>query len=104
MRISILAMAGAALLPAATVTYHKDVAPILDKRCVECHRKGEAAPMPLGTYQEVRPWAAAIRQAVLSTKMPPWLADPKFGHFRNDRRLSEGRETDARYLGAKRRA
>ncbi len=89
-RISVLAMAGAALLPAATVTYHKDVAPILDRRCVECHRKGEAAPMPLGTYQEVRPWAAAIRQAVLSAKMPPWLADPKFGHFRNDRRLSEG--------------
>ena len=78
-----------ALLPAASLTYHKDVAPILEKRCVECHRKGEAAPMPLTSYTEVRPWATAIGQAVLSAKMPPWLADPKFGHFRNDRRLNE---------------
>lgn len=85
---------GAVLLIAAAgaygeTTYSRDVAPILNRRCVECHRKGEAAPMPLTSYREVRPWAAAIREAVLATKMPPWLADPAHGSFRNDRRLSE---------------
>ncbi len=91
----------AALLPAASLTYHKDVAPILERRCVECHRKGEAAPMPLTSYTEVRPWAAAIGQAVLSARMPPWLADPKFGHFRNDRRLTEAeKQTISTWAGS----
>jgi hypothetical protein len=76
-------------LAAAPLTYHKDIAPILGKRCIECHRHGEAAPMALTSYAEVRPWARAIREAVLSAKMPPWLADPRYGHFRNDPRLTE---------------
>ncbi len=71
------------------ITYAKDVAPILDRRCVECHRSGEVAPMAFTTYAEVRPWARAIREATTSRKMPPWLADPHFGKFLNDRRLSE---------------
>ena len=74
---------------AATPTFSKDVAPILYSRCVECHRSGEAAPMAFASYAEVRPWAKAIRQAVLTRTMPPWLADPHFGSFRNDRRLPE---------------
>lgn len=95
------AAAGSLFAANATVTYHKDVAPILHQRCVECHRKGEAAPMAFGSYQEVRPWAAAIREAVISTKMPPWLADPKYGHFRNDRRLSAAeKETVAAWVKA----
>src|ERR1035441_3949223 len=69
-------------------TYAKDVAPILFRRCVECHRTGEAAPMPLVTYKEARPWAKAIRQSVLTKRMPPWLADPSVGHFANDRTLA----------------
>ena len=73
---------------AARVTFTKDVAPILYKRCVECHREGEVAPMSLLTYQEVRPWAKAIREKVIERAMPPWLADPRYGHFENDRRLS----------------
>lgn len=93
MVLAVRFVAAAIILPAqlaaAALTYHRDVAPIIEKRCIECHRKGEAAPMSLRTYQEVRPWAAAIRQAVLAAKMPPWLADPRYGHFRNDRRLSE---------------
>ena len=71
------------------VTYTKDVASILNKRCLECHRKGEVAPMAFTSYQEVRPWAKAIREAVMARKMPPWLADPHFGVFSNDRRLSQ---------------
>ena len=70
-------------------TFSKDVAPILYSRCLECHRQGEAAPMAFTTYREVRPWAKAIKQAVLTGKMPPWLADPHFGAFRNDRRMPD---------------
>ena len=75
--------------PNFTPTFTKDVAPILYNRCVECHRPGEAAPMALRTYKEVRPWAKAIRQAVATRTMPPWDADPAINHFANDRRLSE---------------
>jgi hypothetical protein len=71
------------------VTFSKDVAPILQKNCQGCHRPGEAAPMSLETYQQARPWAKAMKQAVLSRKMPPWFADPQYGHFRNDRSLAQ---------------
>jgi hypothetical protein len=74
---------------AGTPSFSKDVAPILYNRCVTCHRPGEAAPMSLRTYSEVRPWAKAIKQAVASRTMPPWDADPNVGHFANDRRLSD---------------
>ncbi len=70
-------------------TFSKDIAPILNQRCVECHRAGEAAPMPLGSYKEARPWAKSIKQAVVSRTMPPWSADPAVGHFKNSRRLSD---------------
>ncbi|MDQ6676247.1 MAG: thiol-disulfide isomerase [Acidobacteriota bacterium] len=71
------------------VTFSKDVAPILQGNCETCHRPGEAAPMSLRTYQESRPWAAAISEAVTLKKMPPWFADPKYGHFANDRSLKQ---------------
>jgi hypothetical protein len=70
-------------------TYTKDVAPILNNRCVECHRPGEVAPMPLLSYKQVRPWAAAIKEKVLTRTMPPWLADPHYGQFKNDRRMTQ---------------
>jgi hypothetical protein len=66
------------------VSFYKDVLPILQGRCQGCHRPGEAAPMSLLTYQNARPWAKAIREAVLQHKMPPWSADPGLGRFRND--------------------
>lgn len=68
-------------------TFYKDVLPVLQSRCQECHRTGEGAPMSLLTYQQTRPWAAAIRTAVLSGKMPPWHADPHVGNFSNTRIL-----------------
>jgi len=71
------------------VTYAKDVAPILNKNCVTCHRPGEVAPMSLMSYKEVRPWAKAIREQVAQRVMPPWFADPKYGEFSNDCRLSD---------------
>ena len=70
-------------------TFHKDVLPILQRNCQSCHRTGEVAPMSLLTYNEARPWAKAIKAAVLSKKMPPWFADPQYDHFANDRRLKQ---------------
>src|SRR5690348_799817 len=80
--------ATAASIPSAT-SYYKDVVPILQARCQGCHRPGEAAPMSFLTYKETRPWAKAIREAVLTRKMPPWLADPHYGKFANDRSLTQ---------------
>ncbi len=74
---------------AARVTFTRDVAPIFYQHCAECHRPGQIAPMSLITYQEARPWAKAIREKVLDRSMPPWLAAPGFGHFENERRLSQ---------------
>jgi hypothetical protein len=74
---------------ATPVTFSKDVAPILFKNCVVCHRPGEVAPMSLLSYKDVRPWAKSIRQVVIERTMPPWLADPGHGEFSNDRRLSQ---------------
>ena len=70
-------------------TFDRDVLPVLQKNCQGCHRPGEVAPMSFLTYQEARPWAKAIKAAVVTKKMPPWLADPKYGHFSNDRHLSD---------------
>ncbi|MGI8742915.1 MAG: thiol-disulfide isomerase [Bryobacteraceae bacterium] len=70
------------------ITFAKDVRPILESRCQECHRAGEIGPMPLLTYAQARPWAKAIKTAVLSKKMPPWFADPHYGKFSNDLSLN----------------
>src|SRR5262245_4922831 len=72
-----------------TVTYSKDVAAIINNNCVVCHRPGEAAPMSLTSYKEVRPWAASIREKVVTRQMPPWHADPKYGDFVNARGLRQ---------------
>jgi hypothetical protein len=84
--ISIAALSAA---DAQTVTFYRDVLPILQERCQSCHRPGEIGPMPLGSYTEVRPWAKAIRQAVISRKMPPWNAEAPRGTFRNDPSLPQ---------------
>jgi hypothetical protein len=75
-------------LHAAAPTFYIDVLPILQNHCQECHRAGEIAPMPLITYEEARPWAKSIREAVLLKKMPPWFADQTKTHFANNRALS----------------
>ncbi len=77
----------AASLGYGAPTFTKDVAPILYRRCVQCHRPNDIAPMSLLDYKTARPWARAIRESVLSRKMPPWFADPHFGSFANDARL-----------------
>jgi hypothetical protein len=92
-------LAGVAFMAASTsampsqnpspVTFNKDVLPILQKNCQACHRPGEIAPMSFLTYKEVRPWAKAIKDAVLSRKMPPWFAETGYAHFANDRTLND---------------
>ena len=62
-----------------SVTFNKDVLPILQKNCQTCHRPGEIAPMSFLTYKDTRPWAKAIKTAVVSRQMPPWFADPHTG-------------------------
>ncbi len=84
----------AAQRPAADarqVTFTKDVAPILQRSCVTCHRPGEMAPMSLMTYDDARPWARAIKTRVESREMPPWHIDRNIGlqQFKNDPSLSD---------------
>jgi copper type II ascorbate-dependent monooxygenase-like protein len=75
--------------PSGAPTFAKDVAPILYKNCVGCHRPGEIAPMSLLTYKDARPWAKAIRDEVSEGNMPPWHADAPKGTFHNERLLTD---------------
>src|SRR5205814_3631281 len=75
--------------PKGSITYAKDVAPLLAKRCASCHQAGDIAPFPLTTYDETVPWAETIRQVVDSARMPPWHASPAHGKFANDPRLRD---------------
>ena len=80
---------GADITNGAPVTFTRDVAPILYRRCVGCHHTGDIAPMSLITYQEAKPWAASIKESVLTRKMPPWKADPHYGKWSNNPSLSD---------------
>jgi len=71
------------------VVFSRDVAPILMRHCVGCHRPGEIAPMSLLTYRETRPWARSIRRVVVNGEMPPWFASPEHGVWANDARLGK---------------
>jgi peroxiredoxin/mono/diheme cytochrome c family protein len=84
-----------------TVTFAKDIARIFNKRCVECHRPGEIGPFSLTSYDEAVGWADTIDEVVREGRMPPWHADPKYGHFANDSRLSaEEKKTVADWVQA----
>ena len=105
-------MLGAALFVAAPalaadapkqVTFSKDVAPILQSKCQDCHQPNSIAPMSLITYQEVRPWARAIRERVSTRQMPPWHIDKSVGiqKFKNDMSLSDEQiDTIVRWIDA----
>jgi hypothetical protein len=96
--VAVLSLCGLLMGTAATsdtsppapgrVTFYKNVLPILQNNCQSCHRPGEIAPWSFMTYEETRPLAAAIKLAVLTKKMPPWYADPQYGHFSNARQLT----------------
>ena len=73
---------------AGSITYARDVSRVLQKNCQECHRPGQIGPMPLMTYEDALAWSDTVREVVEQKRMPPWLADPHFGTFQNDRSLS----------------
>jgi hypothetical protein len=77
-----------------TVTYAKQVSRILQDKCQTCHHPGTAAPFTLATYDDALKRADTIREVVAEKRMPPWHADPRYGKFKNDRRLTS-EETDA---------
>jgi len=70
------------------VSYAADVARIVQDKCQTCHRPGQVGPFSLLTYDDARKHAAMIHEVVEERRMPPWHADPRYGHFRNDRSLS----------------
>jgi hypothetical protein len=84
-------MQGADSGSAPRVTFCKDVAPILQRSCQNCHHPGSIAPMSLMTYQDVRPWARSIRERVVRREMPPWYIERNIGihKFKNDPSLSD---------------
>src|SRR5271154_6469550 len=71
-----------------TPTFYRDVLPILQQHCQSCHRSGEIGPMPLVTYENARACAQEIANFAGKRKMPPWFADPRYGHFSNDPSLT----------------
>jgi hypothetical protein len=81
--------------PSAPVTFSRDVAPILQKSCQNCHRPGAIAPMSLLTYQDARPWAKAIKAKVTAREMPPWYIDRHVGitKFKDDPSLTDAEIT-----------
>ena len=91
--LSVCAAGVTAAMPAAAAdkvpTFTKDVAPIFNKSCIECHRATMFAPMSLTTYEDARPYVRAIKQRVSARTMPPWGADTPHGMFRNDPRLTD---------------
>ena len=80
--------AGRGQSAAGTPTFYRDVVPILQERCQLCHRAEGIAPMRFETYEQTRPFAAAIAAAAKNRSMPPWFADPVIGHFSNDPSLT----------------
>ena len=72
------------------VTYAKDIAPVLQNRCVSCHREGQIAPFTLTEYDDVVAWADMCLEVIDDGRMPPWGANPVHGEFLNDARLTPG--------------
>src|SRR5437879_2386607 len=75
----------------SAVTFTRDVAPILQKSCQNCHRPGSIAPMSLLTYEDARPWARSIKTKVTAREMPPWHIDRNIGltKFKDDPSLTD---------------
>src|SRR5204863_5710457 len=87
----VLATARVNVKAAGSPTFAKDVAPILQAKCQDCHRPGSIAPMSLLTYEETRPWARSMKDRVATRQMPPWHIDKGVGvqKFKNDMSLSD---------------
>ncbi|MDF1751267.1 MAG: redoxin domain-containing protein [Verrucomicrobiales bacterium] len=73
----------------SSVTYYKDVLPVLQTHCIECHRKGQIGPFSMSHYRRVSGWADTMLETIEDGRMPPWHADPTVGHFQNSRHMPE---------------
>jgi len=89
--LATMGVAASAQQGSAPVTFSRDVAPILQKSCQNCHRPGAIAPMSLLTYQDARPWARSIKAKVSAREMPPWYIDRHIGitRFKDDPSLTD---------------
>ncbi len=72
----------------AKISYSKDIAPIIQDKCVSCHLKGGIGPFAMDSYEVVKGFAPMIRETVRTRRMPPYFADPHIGHFKNDQGLT----------------
>ncbi len=88
-----------AIAPTSAVTFAGDIAPLLNRHCVECHREGEIGPFALIDYDEVIGWGQMMLEVIEQNRMPPWHADPKHGEFVGARRVPQSdRETLAAWV------
>jgi hypothetical protein len=86
--VTLLTMLVAAPQQGSGPTFYRDIAPILQQHCQQCHRPGEIGPMPLVTYDQAKPYASKIARMTSSRQMPPWFADRGVGKFANDPSLT----------------
>jgi len=86
--LALVALSVRAHPPTTDVTWERDIAPIVQQRCLGCHGAGGSSSLPLGSYESARAAAVRIKHEVLERRMPPWPAAPGFGAFANDRSLS----------------
>src|SRR5436309_1685230 len=101
--VVLVPFAMAASAAAAEVTFSKDIAPIFQAKCQECHQPNSIAPMSLITYQDARPWARSIKERVATRQMPPWHIDKTVGvqKFKNDMSLTDDQvDTIVRWVDA----
>ena len=75
--------------PHGDITYGNQISRLVQKHCESCHREGQIAPFVLTNYEDVIGWAEMMHEVMLSRRMPPWHADPEYGHFANDARMED---------------
>ncbi|MCR5875464.1 redoxin domain-containing protein [Phenylobacterium sp. J426] len=89
----------------ATISYAKEIVPILEEKCVACHQQGGIAPFAFDSYEKVKGFSPMIRETIRTDRMPPWDVDPKVGHFKNDKSLTPAEiKTLVRWIEAGRAA
>jgi peroxiredoxin len=74
--------------PTGDITYTDQISRLMQKHCVRCHREGQSAPFALTSYEETAAWAETMLEVIGDGRMPPWHANPEFGHFSNDAHMS----------------